>query len=50
MKSIEWVGHWALIEWQDVGFLVRKGTIVASLKSKSRIDAECEAMLLGLLK
>ena len=50
MKTVEWDGtQWVLVKWEDVEFLTRKGTIVASLKSKDRTDAECEAMLKGLM-
>lgn len=48
MKTVEWVGNaWALVAWADVGHLTRTGRIVAHLKSKDKIDAECEAMLQG---
>jgi hypothetical protein len=48
--TVEWDGtQWVLVKWEDVGFLTRKGTVVASLKSKDRPDAECEAMLRGLM-
>lgn len=50
MLTVEWDGtQWVLVKWADVGFLTRKGSIVASLKSKSRVNAECEAMLRGLM-
>lgn len=50
MLTVEWNGtQWVLVKWADVGFLTRVGTIVASLKSKERYDAECEAMLKGLM-
>lgn len=50
MKTVEWAGtHWVLVVWEDVGFLTRRGRIVAELKSKSRTDAECEACLQGWL-
>lgn len=50
MKTVEWDGtRWCLVEWEDVGFLTRKGRIIAPLKSKSKVDAECEAMLQGWL-
>jgi hypothetical protein len=50
MLTVEWNGtQWVLVKWTDVGFLTRKGDIVASLNSKNRVDAECEAMLKGLM-
>ena len=50
MKTVEWNGtQWVLVQWEDVGYLTRKGTVVASLKSARREDAECEATLQGWL-
>ena len=50
MNTVERVGEaWVLVQWQDVGLLLRKGTVLASLKSASREDAECEARLQGWL-
>ena len=50
MRTVEWDGtQWCLVEWRDVGFLTRTGRIVQPLRSKDRTDAECEAMLMGLM-
>lgn len=50
MLTVEWNGtNWVLVKWEDVGFLVRRGRILVSLKSKTKVDAECEAMLKGLM-
>lgn len=50
MKTVEWNGtNWCLVHWEDVGFLTRRGKIIAALRSKSKLNAECEAMLKGLL-
>lgn len=50
MRTVEWDGtSWCLVTWEDVGFLTRKGTIVSRLASRDRVDAECEAMLKGLM-
>lgn len=48
MKTVEWGGtKWCLVQWKDVGFLTRKGNIIATLKSTGKEDAETEAMLQG---
>ncbi len=50
MKTVEWSGTaWCLVLWEDVGFLTRKGRILATLRSARREDAETEAMLQGWL-
>jgi hypothetical protein len=50
VKTVEWSGTaWCLVVWEDVGFLARRGRIVKQLRSKDKVDAECEAMLQGLL-
>jgi hypothetical protein len=50
MRTVEWDGtRWVLVEWKDIAFLQRKGTILISLASRAKVNAECEAMLLGWL-
>ena len=49
-NTVEWNGtEWVVVSWRNVGWLTRTGAVVASLKSKGKVDAACEAMLKELL-